>query len=259
MSTNLDRKRVRDFALGLGADVVGFAAIDDYYSPRSPDPRKILPDVRSMIVMGFRELAGAVESDYPRVGMMCRLGSLEVAGSAAFRLGRFLERETRTKAAAITVSYPLAMSRETLGMVGDVSLRHAAVAAGLGAFGRHNLVINPDLGTGVIYTGVLSELPFASDPPVTQELCNQCGLCVEGCPARALDEEGKTDGMKCLRVSQPLGLNAVIRYFSEMLSQPKEEQLKMIRAPFFWDLYQASFMGYTYACFKCVAVCPVGK
>ena len=253
----MDKDKVREFGLGLGADVVGFASIDDYQSPRSPDPRKILSGVRSLVVMGFREIQGAVESDFPRVGMVCRLGSIEVALSASFRLARFLEKETKTKTVPIAPSYPMEMSRETMGTVGDVSLRHAAVAAGLGVFGRHNLVINPELGTQVLYSAVLSELPFESDSPVEEALCDDCGLCVEACPARALDEEGKTDVMKCLRVSQPLGINAVIRYFSEMLQKPKEEQIKMLKDPFFWDLYQASFIGFTYACFKCSAVCPI--
>lgn len=254
----MDKDKVRELTFGLGADAVGFASIDDYQSPRSPDPRKILPDVCSLVVMGFREIRGAVESDFPRLGMVCRLGSMGLAMNAAFRLSRFLEKETKTKAVPIAPSYPLEMSRETKGVIADVSLRHAAVAAGLAVFGRHNLVINPELGTQVLYTAVLSELPFTSDPRIEETLCNDCNLCVETCPARALDEEGKTDVMKCLRVSQPFGINAVIRYFSEILEKPKEEQLKMIRTPFFWDLYQASFMGFTYACTKCVAVCPIG-
>lgn len=255
----MDKDKVREFALGLGADVVGFAAIDDYQSPRSPDPRKILPGVRSLAVMGFREIHGAVESDFTRVAMMCRMGSMEIALNATFRLALFLEKETGTKAVPIAASYPLEMSRETMGSVGDVSLRHAAVAAGLGVFGRHNLVINPELGTQVLYSAVLSELSFEPDPPVEDTLCDDCGLCVEICPAKALDEEGKTAVMKCLRVSQPLGIGSVIRYFSDMLDKPKEEQVEMLKDPFFWDLYQASFIGFTYACFKCYAVCPIAK
>ncbi len=254
----MDKDKVRDFALSLGADVVGFASIDDYQSPQSPDPRQILPGVRSIVVVGFKELQGALDSEFPRVGTVCRLGSLDLCLSTAFRLGRFLEKETKTRAAPVAPSYPLEMSRETKGLMGDVSVRHAAVAAGLGVFGRHNLVINPEMGTQVFYTAVLSELPFESDPRVEEELCDDCGLCVEACPASALDEEGKTEVMKCLRTAQPTGLSATIRYLSEMMEKPKEERLKMLRDPYFWDLYQTSFIGYTYNCFKCMAICPIG-
>lgn len=254
----MDKAKIREFALGLGADIAGFADIDNYQSPLSPDPRQILPNVRSMVVVGFREIRGAVESEFPRTAMACRLSSLEIARNAAFRISRLLEKETGTKAVPIAPSYPLEMSWETKGTVADVSLRHAAVAAGLAVFGRHNLAVNPGLGTQVIYSAVLSELPFTSDDPVEQDLCHDCNLCVEACPARALDEEGKTEVIKCLRISQPYGINAVIRYFSQMLEKPKEEQLRMLKDPFFWDLYQASFMGYTYMCNKCVAVCPLG-
>jgi len=255
----MDKEKVRDFALGLGVDTVGFASIDDYQSPLSPDPRQILPDVRSMVVFGFKELEGAVESENPRVGTVNRMGVLDLCWNTAFRLGRFLEKETRTKAAPVAPSYPLQMDYETKGMIGDVSLRHAAVAAGLSAFGRHNLVIHPELGTGVFYAAVLSELPFESDPKIEEELCDDCRLCVEVCPAKALEEEGKTDTLKCLFTVQPKGVNAVIRYFTQMLDKPKEEQIKMIRDPFFWDLYQTSFIGYTYGCFKCATICPIGR
>jgi len=255
----MDKDKVREFALGLGVDVVGFASIDDYHSPLSPDPRKILPAVRSIVVMGHRELQGALDSEFPRVGTVCRMASISFGLNNAFQLGRFLERETGAKAAPVAPSYPMEMSIQTKGIIADFSLRHAAVAAGLGVFGRHNLIINPKYGTQVFYAAVLSELPFESDPRLEEDLCDDCRLCVEVCPAKALDEEGKTEAMKCLRASQPTGIGAVIRYFTEMLDKPKEEQLKMIRDPFFWELYQSSFIGYTYTCFKCMAVCPIGS
>ncbi len=259
MSTNLDKKVVRDFALSLGADVVGFAAIEDYKSPRSPDPHKILTGVRSLVVMGIRELHGATESGVNRAGWTCRMTSAPIAREVAYRVANFLEKKTGTKAVMIPVSFPQEMSLETKGMIGDVSLRHAAVAAGLGVFGRHNLVINPEFGSRMIYTAVLSELLYVSDPAVTENLCNNCNLCVDACPAHALDEESKTDTTKCLRTAQPFGVGAFIRFFSELLQKPKEEQLKMIRAPYFWDLHQSLQVTYAYNCFKCVASCPVGK
>lgn len=254
----MKKDEIRNYALHLGADVVGFASVDDYKSEKSPDPKMILPKIQSLIVMGFREIRGAVESEYPRVGMVSRLGSIEIGLNTTYKIARFVEKETNTKAVAIPPTYPIEMSSKTNGTIGDVSLRHAAVAAGLGAFGRHNLVINPKFGTQVLYTAVLSELSFESDPKISN-LCNDCGLCVKVCPGHALDGEGKTSIMKCLRNSQPTGLNGVISYLSEMIEKPKEEQLQMIRDPKFWDLYQTSFIGYNYSCFKCMAVCPISN
>jgi len=63
--------------------------------------------------------------------------------------GPFLGKEFKAKAMTVPPSYPLQMSYETKGTLGDVSLRHAAIAAGLGNFGRHNLVIHPKIGTRV--------------------------------------------------------------------------------------------------------------
>jgi epoxyqueuosine reductase len=93
-------------------------------------------------------------------------------------MARRLEDRHGAKAASIPFSYPMDMRAG----VGDVSLRHAAVAAGLGVFGRHNFVIHPKLDTRVIFAAVLTDLPLDSDPPVGEELCTECGLCVEQCP-----------------------------------------------------------------------------
>ncbi|MDD2672562.1 MAG: hypothetical protein PHW43_09140, partial [Syntrophales bacterium] len=155
-------------------------------------------------------------------------------------------------------SYPLNMSPPGMGLVADVSLRHAAVAAGLGNFGRHNLVIQPRFGTRLIYTAVLTELPLSSDPPVTETLCDECGICVAGCPGKALDEEGKTDNMKCLRVSQPWGIGGAIGYMRKFIGAPPDKQKEALMDPLFLSLYQAMFVGFQYNCFKCMAGCPAG-
>ena len=52
----MDKEQIRQYGLELGADVVGFAAIEDYQSKQSPDPKAILPGVKSIVVMGYREL-----------------------------------------------------------------------------------------------------------------------------------------------------------------------------------------------------------
>ncbi len=252
----MSKEEIRKMALSYGADVVGFAAVEDYKSKRAPDPKTLLPGIRSMVVMGFREINGSLASDTGRISMHSRLGQMELTQSCTFHMAKALEDRYKRKAAPIMASYPLNMAAPYMGLVADVSLRHAAVAAGLGTFGRHNLVISPRLGTRVIFTAVLTDMEFKSDPPVTDALCDDCNLCVESCPARALDIPGRTEDLKCLRVSQPFGIGSTIGFFRKFIVSTPEQQKAMIMDPQFLSLYQASFIGFQYECFRCMAVCP---
>ena len=252
----MEKEEIRNYGIEIGADVVGFADIADYKSERAPDPKTILPGVKSMVVLGYREGHGTVESDNKRISMASRMGMMELGLKNNYLITRYIERGTGTKAALVPPSYPLDMDLPNMGSVGDVSLRHAAVAAGLGVFGRHNIVINPEFGTRIVFTAILTELPFSSDPKVTDDLCDNCNLCVESCPSGALDVEGKTDFMKCLKKSQPYGIGGMIRFQYKMLDATDEEKKEMLRDPKFLKLYQSHFIGFQYFCFECMAVCP---
>jgi epoxyqueuosine reductase QueG len=252
----MDKEQIRQYGYELGADAVGFAAMQDYRSKQSPDPRTILPSAESLVVLGYRELDGAVESENSRMSFSSRMGMMELSLRNNYLLARHIEDHCQVKTAVIPPSYPLDMGPEVKGFVGDVSLRHAAVAAGLGVLGRHNLVINPRFGSRIVFTAILTGLPLSSDPPVREELCDQCGLCVEGCPAQALDEEGKTDMLKCLQVSQPYGIGGTIRYLRQFIGASPEEQKALLKDHRLLHIYQAQFIGFQYFCIKCIAVCP---
>lgn len=253
----MSKEAIRKYGLHLGIDVVGFTSIDNYRSERSPDPHTILPDVKSIVVLGHRMIDGALESKNMRVAMMARMGVMDTSKSHLYLMARFIEDRFKAKAAPIISSYPLDMEAPALGLRGDVSLRHAAVAAGIGKFGRHNLVIHPRFGSRLSFTGILTSLPLTSDTPVTEELCNNCNLCVEACPGRALNGEGRTEELKCLRASQPYGIGGAIRYMRRFIGKSSEEQQLILKDPRFMSLYQASFIGFHYHCFNCIAVCPI--
>jgi len=253
----MEKEAIRRFALDLGADDVGFAAAGDYQSPLSPPLESLFPGVKSIVVLAYRELS-TCESPSPQVAMTGRLELMEFTRSCDYQFARFLERGG-ARAMTVPVSYPMAMSEETKGSVGEVSLRHAAVAAGLGRFGRHNLVLHPELGSRVVFSAVLTDLELASDPPVEQELCTQCGLCVEACPSGAFAQEGQTDVMKCIKVSQPYGIGGAIRFWSQYAGASVDERKAMLKDPHYWRLYQAGFIGFQYFCFRCLAACPEGR
>jgi len=252
------KKRIREFALSMGVDDVGVAAAQDYRSPQSPDLQTIFPGVKSLIVLAYKELQNC-ESQNMQIAMAGRLDVMEFARSCNYRFARFLDRELKAKAMTVPLSYPLHMSYETKGVIGDVSLRHAAVAAGLGRIGRNNLVIHPEMGTRVVFTAALTDLDLPSDLPVSENLCTECDLCVKSCPAAALDEPGKTDAMKCLKKSQPYGIGSAIKLWTQFAESPLEEQKKLVRDVNYWRLYQAGFIGFQYFCFSCMSSCPVGR
>jgi epoxyqueuosine reductase len=260
MTTEKMKKTIKEFSLGLGADAVGFASIKDYKSVKAPALKDLLPSAQSMVVLGYREPDGALNSPIARISMAARMAVMDLSKRNNLIIAKFIEDRFGAEAAFVLVSYPMDnQSTLTKGLVGDISLRHAAVAAGLGVFGRHNLVIHPVFGTRILFTAIVTSLPLSSDPSVQEELCSQCNLCVEKCPAGALDKEGITDEMKCLAVSQPYGIGGAIRYIGKFFGAAPDENKKLLRDPLFQSLYQASYIGQQYECFNCEAVCPVGR
>lgn len=243
---------------GLGVDDVGIGAVSDYKSSLSPKIETIFPQAKSMIVMAFKELSNC-ESENKRIAMSGRMDLMELMKSCNYKLARFLEREASCKAMSTPLSYPLNMSREArYGLVADFSQSHAAIAAGLGNWGSNNLALHPKFGARVLFATVLCEAQLPPDPPFTEDLCLKCDVCVEGCSGHALDEEGKTDEMKCMKHSQPFGIGANMLFWGKFMSAAPEEWEKMITSSEYMSLYQSQMIGFQYFCFHCLAKCPVG-
>ena len=70
---------------------------------------------------------------------------------------------------------------------GPFSHRHAAVASGLGRFGRNNLLLTRQYGPRQRLVSLITEAPLQADPLIEEEIClgEPCSRCVEACPAGA--------------------------------------------------------------------------
>ena len=124
-----------------------------------------------------------------------------------------LKNEFQAKVVTMPYAYPMEIDKDRMSKaLADFSQRHAAVAAGMGTFGRHNLVIHPRFGTRIGLTAFITDLEIESDKKIERDLCIHCDLCVKNCPGGALDETGKTNIGRCIRNSQPYGLGTAIGF-----------------------------------------------
>ena len=73
------------------------------------------------------------------------------------------------------------------GQRAHVSHKHVGRAAGLGWFGRNNLLVNPELGSRFRLVTVLTDVPLEPDTPLGDG-CATCRACISTCPAGAIKE-----------------------------------------------------------------------
>ncbi|SDH98423.1 4Fe-4S binding protein [Desulfosporosinus hippei] len=250
-------KEIREFTLSIGVDDVGFANAFDYNSPKSYEITKFLPDAKSIIVLAFKVLSSC-ESPSLSIALNGYLDLEQFARNASYRVARFLENKFRAKVANIPWTAPFEIHNDRRA-IADFSHRHAAVAAGLGSFGRHNLVIHPQFGTRVNFVSIITNLDLHPSPRSNEDFCIHCNLCVENCPGKALDIEGKTDLMKCMPHSLPYGVRTEIMFWNQLFGASTEEKKKMLMSEEYQRIRESHHLGNQYQCFNCMKSCPVGQ
>ena len=79
---------------------------------------------------------------------------------------------------------------EAVGSMNDTALVIPyAVKAGLGEYGRNQMVITPEYGPRVRFSKIFTNLPLQIDEPKQQgirEFCDICTQCADACPPKAL-------------------------------------------------------------------------
>jgi epoxyqueuosine reductase len=255
-------KEIRKLAIKSGADMVGVCSPESLYE--LPDHenriREMVGDPTAIVVAAVRMFPAPIECSDKNVRpaqyeTYCLYGQLD---RIAFDVSRYLD-DSGYKAVSIPAFLPVEMSTARRGLIGDVSLRHAAEEAGLGRIGINRLLLTKEFGPRVRIAGIVTDAPLKIDSRLQEEVCNKCGACIKACPTGAISEDGKVDMKKCAPEILKYGLPGLISVARKYMGKGEKEIVEMTKDPAYWELWQTSMLGNFYYCFKCIASCPIAK
>lgn len=256
-------KQVKSVGRELGLDLIGICAVDSLPKLDNLDHKRnteaILPSAESVIVGGIRIISSAIESSRKNVRIaqystMCLYKEME---RVAYSLPRFLD-DKGYLSAAIPAYLPIDM-HHNFGMIGDISLRHAAVEAGLGTFGLNGLVLTPQYGPRIRLMAILTDAPLVADSKMEEKLCDDCGICLDRCPIGAISKDGSVDVRKCAKEHMRFGLPGLVKFCRSLVGANSEQLHNAFKSPEFWEHWQNICNGMFYYCFECLNQCPIGK
>lgn len=182
----INSQKIKELFFSLGADLCGIASIDRFdEAPKGFHPLDVMPSCRSVISFGCRFPVGTLACNTPIP--YTRVRNSITPKMDAMALNFCIEME---KLGAVCVPIPTNESlwdKNTNRYRSIISQKHAAQAAGLGTIGRHSLLITPEFGSMVWLGTVLCNQELEADP-LKENICTNCGLCVEACPVNALEK-----------------------------------------------------------------------
>ena len=193
---NIAKEQIKEFVKSLGMDVCGVSNIDRFKtSPEGRNPCDVLPGCKSVIVIGVHLLDGVIQANFRAFedGRQDLKGIYGTYGYsmlpnfeltyACYAVARYIEGNTDE------VATPCSTGPMTNGL--QISIRHSAVAAGLGEFGYMGIVLTPKYGSRIRFGVILTTLDIEPDPMYDgPSLCTKCGICAKVCPTGALAMPG---------------------------------------------------------------------
>lgn len=107
-------------------------------------------------------------------------------------------------------------------------LKVVACKAGVGAYGKNSLIINPTYGSRVRFTCVITDADVEPDSPLEEDLCGNCDNCIKACPLEAIYEPYKVDPSRCVNSLPPPRREVseeTLKMASKLLSKPTKNSL----------------------------------
>lgn len=211
----LTAQEVKQYAKACGADLVGIASMDRFEgAPKQCDPRYINPDAKSMIVLGFRILRGALRGieegtffaaysgmgyagiNFVRMPMVIwELSNLlEDAGYEAVPIPNNFPWNNASGLGVVKGREQVPNPEKSVPVTPDrpapdvfLHLRIAAFCAGLGEIGYSKMFLTPEFGPRQRLGAILTDAELEPDPLYEgPPLCDRCMACAHECSGECI-------------------------------------------------------------------------
>jgi epoxyqueuosine reductase len=157
------------------------------------DPRRVLPGAKSIICVADRyHDAGPDRSGSASPGPRGRIARYargddyhRVMRKRLQRLRDELAEESRDEVFRVCVDTAPVLEREL------------AQRAGLGAVGKHTLMIEPGVGSYLLLAEIITTLELPPSTPSDPDPCGTCTRCIEACPTDAITP-WSVDATRCI-------------------------------------------------------------
>ena len=193
------KEKIRHILKAHGADACGIAGVERFDgAPGGFHPRDIYPDCRAAIVF-LKRMPLGLKNVSPRIAYYHTTEiNIAAVDHIAYEASLALERGFSISAVPIPCDSPYEhWEEENKRGCGILSMRHAAMLAGLGHLGKNTLLIHPDFGNMVNIGVILTDVELPSDPILETSCAKGCSICLDACPQHALD--GVTVNQKLCR------------------------------------------------------------
>ena len=161
---------------------------------RRADPREILPDCKSIIVLGLlynKSSEITQPADDNSRGQVAAYAWGEdyhdVIPKKLQALIEFIEKEL-----SAPINYRLYTD------TGPILERDLAQRAGLGWIGKNSMLINPKIGSYFFLAEILLDAELTPNPAFSPEYCGTCTRCIQSCPTDCILPNRVIDARRCI-------------------------------------------------------------
>jgi len=169
-------------------------------SPRSlicrARPDKILPECRSVLVLGARYPAPLPVTTDDKNDSLPRGRIASYAWGVDYHNVLSERLHSLVKFVETQIGYSIAYRLYT--DTGPLLERELAQRAGLGWIGKNTCLINPDKGSYFLLAEILLGIELEPDQPFTTDRCGTCTRCITACPTGCILPDRTLDARQCI-------------------------------------------------------------